>query len=313
MKDIRLLSASSETSDSIGLVGLGLMGSALAERFLNSGFNVIGFDTNPTRRKVLRKLGGQSLGSVSEIAMACKRIVFSLPTTDVVESVIRELGAKLRAGTTIIDTTTGEPEQTAALGAKLAKRSVRYLDATVVGSSAQTRMGEVIVLVGGSTRTFAGCRDIFGSFAECVFHMGACGSGARMKLVVNLVLGLNRAVLAEGLAFARAVGVLPERALEILRAGTAYSRVMDTKGAKMLNDDFAAQAKLSQHLKDVRLILSLGKQTGAKLPLSKLHRKMLEGLEDMGYGELDNSAIIKHFRQSSKSQAPSSSEAPNSN
>ena len=157
-------------SDSIGVIGLGLMGSALAERFLDSGFNVIGFDINPTRQKVLRKLGGQSLGSASEIAMACKRIVFSLPTTDVVESVIRELGATLRPGSILVDTTTGEPERTTKLGAKLARRRIRYLDATVVGSSAQTRVGDVIVLVGGSSRTFAGCRDIFGSFAKRVFH-----------------------------------------------------------------------------------------------------------------------------------------------
>jgi 3-hydroxyisobutyrate dehydrogenase-like beta-hydroxyacid dehydrogenase len=151
------------------------------------------------------------------------------------------------------------------------------------------------VLAGGSTRTFAMCRDVFDCFARQVFYVGPCGSGARMKLVVNLVLGLNRAVLAEGLAFARSVGVSPERALEILKTGAAYSHVMDTKGAKMLRGDFTPQAKLSQHLKDVRLILSLGKKSGAELPLSKLHRQLLERLEAAGCGTLDNSAIIKAF------------------
>ena len=117
-----------------------------------------------------------------------------------------------------------------------------------------------------------------------------------MKLIVNLVLGLNRAALAEGLSFARSVGVSPGRALEILKSGVAYSRVMDTKGIKMLKRDFRPQARLSQHLKDVRLILSLGKRAKAKLPLSALHRKLLEQIEAAGGGDLDNSAIIEAFK-----------------
>ena len=117
-----------------------------------------------------------------------------------------------------------------------------------------------------------------------------------MKLVVNLVLGLNRAVLAEGLSFARKTGVSPERALEILKCSAAYSRVMDTKGRKMLRSDFKPQARLSQHLKDVRLILSFGKKFGAKLPLSAQHRKLLELVDTAGGGDLDNSAIIQAFK-----------------
>jgi 3-hydroxyisobutyrate dehydrogenase len=280
----------------IGLVGLGLMGGALAERMRHASFDVLGFDVNPARRRALKKLGGRPLDSAAEVAAACGRIVLSLPTTDVVESVIREMKGILRAGTVIIDTTTGEPEQTAALGAKLAKGRIRYLDATIVGSSAQTREGNVLVLAGGPRAVFATCGDVFDCFARQTFHVGPCGSGTRMKLIVNLVLGLNRAVLAEGLAFAGAVGVWPRRALEILKSGASYSRVMDAKGEKMLKGDFTPQARLSQHLKDVRLILSLGRKVHAKLPMSALHRKLLEQVEGSGGGDLDNSAIIKAFK-----------------
>jgi 3-hydroxyisobutyrate dehydrogenase-like beta-hydroxyacid dehydrogenase len=279
----------------IGLIGLGLMGSALAERLKRGGFDVLGFDLRPECRRGLKKLGGSSLNSATEIASACRHVVLSLPTTDVVEHVVYEMRGSLRTGSILIDTTTGEPEQTAALGAKLAKRRIRYLDATIVGSSEQTRAGDVVVLVGGSRALFTACQPVFNCFARQVFCCGPCGSGARMKLVVNLVLGLNRAVLAEGLSFARTVGVSPEHALEILKAGAAYSRVMDTKGAKMVKGDFTPQARLSQHLRDVRLILSLGRKSGAKLPLSKLHRELLEQLEAAGCGELDNSAVIKVF------------------
>jgi 3-hydroxyisobutyrate dehydrogenase-like beta-hydroxyacid dehydrogenase len=114
-----------------------------------------------------------------------------------------------------------------------------------------------------------------------------------MKLVSNLVLGLNRAALAEALVYALGIGVDPASALEVLRGSMAYSRVMDVKGQKMLDEDFTVQARLSQHLKDVRLILA----SGVTLPLSETHCQLLEQAEAMGLGEVDNSAIIKAIQQ----------------
>jgi len=116
-----------------------------------------------------------------------------------------------------------------------------------------------------------------------------------MKLVANLALGLHRAVLAETLTFAQACGVSPTDALEVLKAGAAYSRVMDDKGEKMLHHDFTVEAKLSQHLKDVRLILAEAHTGNAKVPLSQIHRQLLERLDGFGYGDLDNSAIIMAY------------------
>ncbi len=112
-----------------------------------------------------------------------------------------------------------------------------------------------------------------------------------MKLVTNLVLGLNRAALAEGLAFAEATGVDPRAALEVLRGSAAYSRQMDAKGEKMLAGEYAPVARLSQHLKDVQLMLASAAASGLELPLSRTHRELLERAESAGWGNLDNSAI----------------------
>jgi 3-hydroxyisobutyrate dehydrogenase-like beta-hydroxyacid dehydrogenase len=125
-----------------------------------------------------------------------------------------------------------------------------------------------------------------------------------MKLVVNLVLGLNRAVLAEGITLAEALALEPRQTLDILRASAAYSRVMDAKGPKMLEGDFAPQARLSQHLKDVRLILEAAQRTGAALPLSLLHRELIERACAAGLGPLDNSAIIEAFRGARRPARP---------
>ncbi len=279
----------------VGLIGVGLLGTALAERFLHSGRRVLGFDIDSQRLIDLRSLGGESAESLEGIADACDTIVFSLPDSSIVESVVDQIQSSLRAGTIIIDTTTGDPDRTAAIGERLRQSGVDYVDATVAGSSEQTRRGEAVVMAGGEAEAVQRCEALLKTFSHRVFHVGACGSGARMKLVVNLVLGLNRAVLAEGLSLAAAAGLDAATTLEVLRSGAAYSAAMDAKGQKMIDEDFTPQARLAQHLKDVQLILDLGRQSGASLPLSAAHRELLERAVQLGFGDADNSAIRKAF------------------
>jgi 3-hydroxyisobutyrate dehydrogenase-like beta-hydroxyacid dehydrogenase len=149
---------------------------------------------------------------------------------------------------------------------------------------------------------FRQAEDLFRLFAARWFHVGGWGSGARTKLVVNLVLGLNRAVLAEGLAFARRCGLDPEAVLAVLRSGAAYSRVMDGKGRKMIDGDFTPEAKLAQHLKDVRLIREEARRAGALVPLSEVHERLLADLVEQGLGECDNSSVIRAFIERMKDE-----------
>ncbi len=280
----------------VGLIGLGLMGTALTERLLEHGFRVLVW--NRSREKAGPLIARGAEWSDNPLA-ACERIIISLYTTEVVEEVLRQMDSGLHTGQIIVDTTTGEPEQTAALGARLAARGVRYLDAPISGSSEQTRRGEATIIVGGERATFEACADLWRVMGAKVFHVGACGSAARMKLISNLVLGLNRAALAEGLAFAEAIGVSPAAALEVMMGSNAYSKAMDVKGRKLVERDFTVQARLSQHLKDVRMMLQAAKAAGMKLPLADTHRRLMERAEAAGLGDLDNSAIIEVLRKPS--------------
>jgi 3-hydroxyisobutyrate dehydrogenase-like beta-hydroxyacid dehydrogenase len=223
-------------------------------------------------------------------------VILSLPNSDIVADVVQDAGKSL-SGATIIDTTTGEPEASAGIGRRLAEGGTAYLDATLTGSSAEARAGAVIVTAGGLPEVFAASETLFRLFARRWFHVGPWGAGALVKLAINLVLGLNRAVLAEGLAFARSCGLDPEAVLEILRESAAYSRVMDTKGRKMTSGEFSPEARLGQHLKDVRLILDAGERGRAKLPFTHLHETLLDELTRRGLGDCDNSAVIRAFDQ----------------
>jgi 3-hydroxyisobutyrate dehydrogenase-like beta-hydroxyacid dehydrogenase len=280
---------------SIGLVGLGLLGSALADRLLSRGWSVSGFDVDSDRRVALSQAGGVALTGLSDVS-AFDVILLCLPTSQVVAAVVSSLKDELRAGQTIVDTTTGSPADVESVAAVLAGLGVDYLDATVGGSSQQARDGDVIIMAGGPIDAFDRCRELFDDLSKRSFHLGPAGSGSRMKLAVNLVLGLNRAVLAEGLGFAESLGLDLTTTLDVLKASPAASTVMETKGAKMLQQDFKPQARLAQHLKDVQIILDMGQTAGANLPMSTVHRRLLEDLVNSGNGDLDNSAIIKAFR-----------------
>jgi 3-hydroxyisobutyrate dehydrogenase-like beta-hydroxyacid dehydrogenase len=177
----------------------------------------------------------------------------------------------------------------------LAERGIDYLDATISGSSQQVREGQAVVLAGGPVAAFDQCERLFRLFARRWFHLGPCGSGSQMKLVSNLVLGLNRAALAEGLWLGKALGLDARMVLTVLRESMAYSRIMDTKGEKMIHGDFAPQARLSQHHKDVCLMLQAAAQAGTELPLTQAHARLLELAENAGYGAQDISAIIRAF------------------
>lgn len=280
---------------SIGLVGLGLLGSALAERLISRGWSVSGFDVDPERRDALSNSGGIALAGLSEVA-AFDVILLSLPTSPVVAEVVSAIKGELRAGQTIVDTTTGNPADVESVADLLADSGVGYLDATVGGSSRQARDGDAIIMCGGADSVFTRSRSLFDDLAVKTFYLGPVGSGSRMKLAVNLVLGLNRAALAEALAFAEAIGLDPATTLEVLKAGPAASVVMATKGQKMLDREFEPQARLAQHLKDVRVILQAGSAAGARLPMSGVHRTVLEQLVEAGLGDRDNSAVIEAFR-----------------
>jgi 3-hydroxyisobutyrate dehydrogenase-like beta-hydroxyacid dehydrogenase len=285
----------------IGLIGLGLMGTALTERLLEHGYRVAVWNRTAAKAEPIIAQGAEWCENP---LVTCKRVIISLYTTDIVEQVLEQLEQGLHPGQVVVDTTTGDPAQTAALGRRLRGRGVHYLEAPISGSSEQTRHGEVTVIVGGEREVFAACSDLWRVIGERVFHVGPWGNAAKMKLISNLVLGLNRAALAEGLAFTEAVGVEPFAALEILAGSMAYSRVMDVKGRKMVERDFEVQARLSQHLKDVRLILKAAQEAGLKLPLCDTHRMLLEQAEVGGLGDLDNSAIVEVIRKPSPKPEP---------
>jgi 3-hydroxyisobutyrate dehydrogenase-like beta-hydroxyacid dehydrogenase len=221
-------------------------------------------------------------------------------TTDQVEQVVeRELLPVLGdgSGRTVLCASTCDPDRIAALGGRVAARGLRFLETPVSGSSGQVSRGEGVGLIGGDPQVAAGIEPILRALFPNYFHIGGIGDGGRAKLAVNLILGLNRLAIAEGLVFAERLGLDPEAFLEVARGSAAYSQVMDIKGPKMTRGDFAAEGRVTQHLKDVHLMLEQAERVGQRLPLLEVHADVLEACVRHGEGDWDNSAVIAEIRR----------------
>ena len=285
---------------SSGIIGLGLLGTAIGRRLLGAGFAIVGFDVDPAACARLLASGGLLKSSPDDVFADTQTIILSLPNSEIVEQLLIDVSDSLRPDQTIINTTTGDPDQMVRIAGELANRGLRYVEANVAGSSVQLAEGQATLLLGGDQQNIAANAELLAALSPKQFHVGGAGFGARFKLVHNLILGLHRAVFAEGLSFAESLGFDPSLTLEILRQTPASSQAMETKGEKMVQREYSPQAKLSQHLKDVRLILSLADRSGANTPLSQLHCELLRQAEALGYGDLDNSSIREVYLESSE-------------
>ncbi|HTO47742.1 MAG TPA: NAD(P)-dependent oxidoreductase [Burkholderiales bacterium] len=284
----------------VGLVGLGLVGSALGRRLLAAGFDVLGYDVDAARREAFAAAGGRAAESLAAIGAKCERVLLALYDTATVEQVLEGsdgmLGARHQA-ILIVDCGTGDPDRRAGLALRLVAHGATLVEAPLSGSSAQIAAGEALCFVGGEPGAVERAADLLDAIAARRHHVGAVGMAARAKLATNLVLGLNRAALAEGLVFAEALGLPGKTFIDLLRDSPAYSRAVDAKAGKMLAGDFAPQARLEQHARDVGLMLEHAAALGQVLPMTEAHARLLADAIAAGDGDLDNSAVIVQIRR----------------
>jgi 3-hydroxyisobutyrate dehydrogenase-like beta-hydroxyacid dehydrogenase len=279
----------------VGVIGLGLMGEVYARRLVAAGFTVIGFDVDPAKNARLAGFGAQA-GTLPDIAQKCEPIVLAVFNTDQVEDVVEHALIPAAAGKIVLVTSTCDPDRIAALGARVGGK-LRFLETPVSGTSEQVRQGDGVGLIGGDQKIAADAAPVLDALFAKSFHIGKVGDGGRAKLAVNLILGLNRLALAEGLVFAGRLGLDPAAFLDVARRSAAASQVMDTKGPKMIGSDFAPEGRVRQTLKDTQLMLDQARKAGQQLPLLEIHADVLQACVRHGDGEQDNSIVIEEIRR----------------
>lgn len=283
----------------IGIIGLGLVGRAIARRLLEANHEVVGYDIAASASEAATKAGVTILEDAQAVGHASKLLILSLLTSDDRRALLwgrQALAAVIGNDTIILDTTTARPEDISDDHARLARQGVRLVDVCLSGSSQVVAEGRAIALI-GDTEKNATYADILKLFTRSQHYFDRPGQGNRAKLIVNLVFGLHRAVLAEALGLAMRGGFDIERILAVLREGETYSVAMDTKGPKMISGKYdPVVARLSQHAKDVGLILEYARQVGAPVPLCDAHIPFMRKAVAEGWGDADNAAIFEAYR-----------------
>jgi len=274
--------------ETIGLFGLGLIGNAITRRLIAAGVTVRGFDPAPKATAEFKDIGGQPVDADQIWKADC--VISAVFSTDQLAGLVAE--APESKGKTLISVSTCDPSMMPGIAEAASGKGYDLIEAPISGTSADLASGEAILLVAGEMAITESLAPVFDALSRAHFHVGAIGNGNRAKLAINLVLGLSRAAVAEGVVFAKAIGLEPADFLELALQSAASSKVMASKGPKMVSRDFSPLGRVAQSAKDFGLIYDQAVQAGQGLPMAQRYLEVVGRSLAAGEGDLDNSAVL---------------------
>ena len=283
----------------VGILGLGRVGGALAQRLAAHGHDCVGWDIDPAALHRFQSLGHVGAANPAHLGDLCAVVICAAFDTAGLVAAWEAPAEGLSSGRAlrfVIDCSTGDPSRIEALAADMLAREVGLVEAPLSGSSTQIAAGEATALVAGADAHVAAVMPVLQAITPRQHRVGDVGMGARAKLATNLVLGLNRAALAEGMVLAERLGLSRALFLQLVLDSPARSDAASVKGHLMVEQRFEpAQSRVVQHLKDVDLMLALARELGQGLPLTERHAELLRRSVAAGDADLDNAAVVRQI------------------
>jgi len=280
----------------IGFIGLGLMGSGMSMNLLRAGFPLTVWNRTPSKMKPLLDAGAGGAGSPREVAEMSDVVVDIVTDSPDVEEVL--LGPEgviqgARPGTVVVDMSTISPSVTRRIAEELGKNGVRMLDAPVSGGDVGAREGTLSIMVGGEEEVYEECLPIFRAMGRTITHVGRNGMGQTVKLVNQILVGMNMLGVAEALMFARKSGVDLEKCLAAVSGGAAGSWQLTNNGAKLLKGDLEPGFKVKDYIKDLRLIMEAAADAEMPLMGTSVVQQMFRSLDAEGLRQKGTQAVIR--------------------
>jgi 3-hydroxyisobutyrate dehydrogenase-like beta-hydroxyacid dehydrogenase len=282
----------------ISVIGLGLMGTPIATLLMKAGYQVMGFDVIKKQISNLVPLGLRAVKSPKEATKDADLVMLSLPTWDAVLEVVERKDGVVEGaqrGQIVLDTSTSPPWESRALGERLARKGIEWMDVPISGSSAQARVGNMVFMVGGKRSLFERIKPVLDRIGKKTVYVGKMGDGATMKLVINHTLFLNQAAAIEGLVLGLKAGLNPDVLLDVMTSGAASSDLLIARGRDMLSGNFSPKGPVSLANKDLALSLETAKRLGVVLPVGALYQQLLLKAHYNGWDREDATAVMKIY------------------
>ena len=283
----------------IGIIGTGLMGSAIAERLLERGFTVYIYNRTKQRSDPLVRKGGIRVGNPSELGKKCNYVIISVTDGNAVKEILFGNNGLIYSNNnqlSIIDTSTVLPEDSIYCANLMKRKGYAMIQAPIMGGPDATRKGDVISIVSGDKKTMEKCRRILTNFSKKIFYAGhRDGAANYLKLGLNLNIALIAISLSESIIFIKKSKTNPTVFLNILNSTYFKTGLSEIKGPKMIRNNFEPKFFLKNMLKDVQLLNECAKRNNASLSFSSLAEQYFRMASNRGYSELDYTAILKLF------------------
>ncbi|MGV2819954.1 2-hydroxy-3-oxopropionate reductase [Brevibacterium casei] len=292
----------------IAFIGLGIMGLPMAKNLVDAGFTVRGFNRTPAKAEDLAAAGGQAAATIAEAVDGADVIATMVPDSPDVEAVLDGILAAAKPGATWIDFSTIRPDVAKELAAQAKEAGLRPLDAPVSGGEPGAVDGVLSIMVGGDEADFAAASEVFEAVGKTIVHVGPSGAGQTVKAANQLIVAGNIGLLAEAVIFLEAYGVDTASALEVLGGGLAGSKVLEQKGQKMLDREFAPGFRLALHHKDMGIVTAAAREAGVTIPLGAAVAQLVAATVAQGNGGLDHSGLLTVVEQLSGTTASAEDE-----
>jgi 3-hydroxyisobutyrate dehydrogenase-like beta-hydroxyacid dehydrogenase len=276
----------------VGVIGLGIMGGAMAANLLEAGFRVVGYDLVPAARRALKRAGGVAARSSADVARRAGVVITSLPSVAALAAVSAEIARAKRKGLIVLETSTMPLEAKQAARAIVERSGATVLDCPLSGTGAQARVKDLLVYASGARAAYRQCVPVFEGFARGHHYLGAFGNGSKMKYVANLLVAIHNVAAAEAMVLAKKAGLDPAQTLAVIGDGAGSSRMFQVRGPMMAKDDYSdATMKVEVWQKDMHIIGEYATQLGCPTPLFAASAPIYTAAMAEGYAREDTGSV----------------------
>jgi 3-hydroxyisobutyrate dehydrogenase-like beta-hydroxyacid dehydrogenase len=282
------------TDRTVGIIGLGIMGGAIARNLIERGWAVVGFDTEPSRRTELELAGVTIVDGAGAVASHATMIMTSLPNADAANAVATQIARCGQPARIVIELSTLTIADKLHFRAILEPAGHVALDCPLSGTGAQAAVRDLVVYASGDSAAIARCRSLFADFAKQSADLGAYGNGSRMKFVANHLVAIHNVASAEAMTLAERAGLDLNQVIEMVAPGAGGSRMFQMRAPMMANRSYEpATMRISTWQKDMAIIAEFASELGCETPLFTTTQPVYAQAMAMGLGNQDTAAVFE--------------------